>query len=123
MPTAPEPTSETPARIRISFENRSEREQTVGCGPLFAFSDVWCEDCHLVLIPTDRSIRTHAFGTTDPIIPAQPPDGCWQTDLVHTVRNDVLRWQSIAGGETIGTASAVLHYPEEAIMDAVMDTW
>lgn len=112
----------TPARIRGSFENRSSTEQTVGFGPIQPFSNIWSEgDSPLVLVPIEREIQRYALGTDEQIIPDQPVDGCWQTNIVRFVRHDVLRWLSLASGECIQSEYAVLHYPEQEILEATMD--
>jgi hypothetical protein len=116
-------TPEEPARLRISFENCSEREQRVGGGDIFPVSNIWNDDAHLVLIPTDESIQKFAFGPEKRIIPDQPTDGCWQTNLVHLIVKSVLRWRTLTSGETISTEYAVLHYPEREIMEATTDLW
>lgn len=114
---------DTPAQILVSFENRSSIEQTVGGGPIFPVSNVWCLENLLALIPSDESIQRYAFGTDEQIIPDHPVDGCWRTKLVYIVRHDVLRWQSLDVGERIQTEYTVLQYPEQEIMDATMDVW
>ena len=112
-----------PARIQISFENCSEMEETVGSGLIFPFSNIWSQEGPIVLIPTDEWIQQYALGTDAQIIPDQPVDKCWQTNLVRFTRYDVLRWQSLATDECIQTDYTVLHYPEQEIMEATMDEW
>lgn len=112
-----------PARIRASLKNCSEMEQTVGGGPIFPLSNIWCTEGPLVLIPSNEWIHQYAFGTDEKIIPDSPVDGCWQTNLVRFACNDVLRWRSLEGGECIQTEYAVLHYPEQEIMEATVDEW
>ncbi|RDZ48207.1 hypothetical protein C5B86_03910 [Haloferax sp. Atlit-19N] len=115
---------DAPARIRGSFENRSSEEQTVGFGAIQPYSSIWSEDeGWLVLIPSDREIQKHVFGTDEEIVPGRPVEGCWQTNLVHFVLPGVLRWQTLAPGECIQSEYTVLHYPELEILDATMDTW
>ncbi|WP_231182946.1 hypothetical protein [Haladaptatus sp. DYF46] len=113
-----------PARIRCSFENRSSTKQTVGIGPIQPFSNIWSKgESPLVLVPTERDVQRYALGTDEQIIPDQPVDGCWQTNTVRFVRHDVLRWRSFASSECIQTEYAILHYPEQEILDATMDKW
>lgn len=101
--------ADAPARICGSFENRSSTEQTVGFGPVQPFSNIWNEDNSLhVLIPTDREVQKYALGTDEQIIPDNPVEGCWQTNLVRFIRHDVLRWQSLDAGKRIQTEYAVL---------------
>lgn len=115
---------EAPARIRGSFENCFSEEQTVSFGAIQPYSSIWSEDeGWLVLIPSEREIQKHVFGTDEQIIPDHPVEGCWQTNLVHFIRPDVLRWQSLDAGECIQTEYSVLHYPEREILEATMDKW
>lgn len=115
--------ADEPARIRVSFENCSEMEKTVGSGPIFPFSSIWCKEGPLVLVPSDESIQQFAFGTDEQIIPEHPVEGCWRTNLVRFGPHDVLRWHSLAAGEYIRTEYTVLHYPEREIMEAAMTKW
>ncbi|REA05084.1 hypothetical protein DEQ92_02015 [Haloferax sp. Atlit-6N] len=115
---------DSPARVRGSFENCSSMEQTVGFGPIQPFSTIWCEgECLLVVIPIDREIQRYALGTDEQIIPDEPVEGCWETNIVRLIRHDVLRWQSLDAGECIQTEYAVLHYPEQEILEATTDKW
>ncbi|ELZ89362.1 hypothetical protein [Haloferax sulfurifontis] len=116
--------SDAPAQIRSSFENLSPEAQTVGFGSIQPYSSIWSDgQGWLVLIPSDRQVQNHAFGTDEQIIPDRPVEGCWQTNLVHFVLPDVLRWQSLDAGECIQTEYTVLHYPEREILEATMDKW
>lgn len=114
---------DSPALIRVWFENRSGTDQTVGFGPIRPFSCVWSEgDGRLVLLPTDAAVRARAFGADGEILPDRPVDGCWQTNAVRFVRHDVLRWRSLAPGQRVRADYAVLHYPERAILEATGGT-
>lgn len=104
----------------MSFENYSEMEQTVGGGPIFPLSSIWCRNSSLVLAPSDESIQQFAFGTNEQLIPDPPVEECWQPKPVRFVRHDVLRWHSLDTGECVRTEYAVLHYPEREILEATM---
>jgi hypothetical protein len=115
---------DAPARVRAVFENQSSTEQTVGFGSIRPFSNVWSRgDSPLVLVPSERELQKHVFGTDERIVPDRPVGGCWRTNLVHLVRPDVLRWQSLDAGECIRTDYAVLHYPERDIAEATNTVW
>ncbi|RDI70633.1 hypothetical protein [Halopelagius longus] len=115
---------DAPARIRVTFENRSSTEQTVGFGPIPPFSEIWSEgDGLLVLVPSDAAVRRHALGTDEEILPDRPVDGCWQTNPVRFVRHDVLRWRTLDAGERVRTEYAVLRHPEREILAATTDEW
>ncbi|AFK19103.1 hypothetical protein E6P09_09995 [Haloferax mediterranei ATCC 33500] len=116
--------SDEPARIRVSFENRASTEQIVGFGAIQPFTNIWCEgEFPIVLVPSDTGIQKYAFGTDEQIIPDRPVEGCWQTNLVRFSCNDVLRFRPLDVGETMQTEYTVLQYPEREILEATTDKW
>jgi hypothetical protein len=116
-------TPEAPARVLVSIENCAEGAEQVGGGDIFPLSDIWFEDSPLVLLPTDAVIQQFTFGTDERIVPTRPIDGCWQTNPVFIMRWDVLRFRTLAAGETVTTEYAVLHYPEREILEARGEVW
>lgn len=96
----------------------------VGFGAIQPYSSIWSEDeGWLVLLPSKREIQKHVFGTDEQIFPDRSVEGCWQTNFVHFVLSDVLKWQSLDAGECIQTEYSALHYPEREILDATMYKW
>ena len=65
----------------------------------------------------------YVLGTNEQMIPDNPVEGCWLTNLVRFIRHDVLKWQSLDAGKRILTEYALLHNPEQEIMEATIDEW